>query len=73
MRGITSRSAGLLGIVFVLAASACGRVAPYERARLAHPNMTTSDVAGPGEEHMRSVQEGAMGGESGAGGGCGCN
>jgi hypothetical protein len=53
--------------------SACTHVAPYERGRLAHPTMTTSDLAGPAEEHVRGVQEGATGGGSVAESGCGCN
>jgi hypothetical protein len=52
---------------------ACARVAPYERGNLAHPTMTTSDVASPSEEHVRAVHEGATGGGASAGGGCGCN
>ena len=53
--------------------SACARVAPYERGALAHPTMTMSDMGGVGEEHVRAVHEGAMGGGLSAGGGCGCN
>lgn len=56
-----------------LAAAACVRVAPYERGALAKPSMTTSDLAPPSEEHVRAVQEGAVGGGFSAGGGCGCN
>jgi hypothetical protein len=51
----------------------CTHVAPYERGKLAGPTMTTSDLAGAGEEHVRYVQEGAVGGGTSAGGGCGCN
>lgn len=51
----------------------CATVQPYERAKLAHPTMTAADLAGPGEEHLRAVQEGAVGGGTGAGSGCGCN
>ncbi len=57
---------GLLGI-------SCAHVQPYERATLAHPTMTTSDLARPAEEHVRAIQEGATGGGFSAGGGCGCN
>ena len=53
--------------------AACAGVAPYERGRLAHPTMSTSDVAGTAEAHERSVHEGATGGSMGVGGGCGCN
>jgi hypothetical protein len=62
----------LVGLV-VLAASGCTHVAPYERERLAHPSMTTADLARSSEDHVRAVQEGATGGEASAGGGCGCN
>ena len=51
----------------------CAQVAPYERAKLAHPTMAANDLAGPGEEHLRAVTEGAIGGSTGAGSGCGCN
>lgn len=51
----------------------CAQVAPYERAKLAHPTMAASDIAGPGEEHLRAITEGAIGGSTGAGSGCGCN
>lgn len=53
--------------------TACAPVAPYERAKLAHPTMAAADLAGPGEEHLRAVTEGAIGGSIGAGSGCGCN
>jgi uncharacterized protein DUF4266 len=51
----------------------CATVAPYERAKLAHPTMAASDLAGPGESHLRAITEGAIGGSEGAGSGCGCN
>jgi hypothetical protein len=51
----------------------CTRVLPYERAKLAHPMMVGGPIAGPGEEHMYSVQEGAAGGGGAAESGCGCN
>jgi uncharacterized protein DUF4266 len=51
----------------------CANVAAYERGTLAHPTMTGSDIAPPSEEHVRAVQEGAIGGGTSAGGGCGCN
>lgn len=62
----------LLVLVLGLAAG-CARVAPYERGILAHPTMETSDLASPSEQHVRAVQEGAIGGGAAAGGGCGCN
>ncbi len=65
------RLAALLVVAAVL--GACARVAPYERGLLAHPSMTTADLASPSEQHVREVQEGATGGGFSAGGGCGCN
>jgi hypothetical protein len=60
-------------LVLGLASTGCSHVAPYERERLAHPTMVTSDMARASESHVRSVQEGAIGGDAAAGGGCGCN
>ena len=51
----------------------CTHVRPYERGLLAHPTMTTSDLAGPAEAHVRAIHEGAQGGGFEMGGGCGCN
>lgn len=47
-------------------------VAPYERAKLAHPTMV-ADPGGHGESHLRAITEGAIGGSGGTGSGCGCN
>lgn len=68
----TSKSLPLL-LAASLIFSGCGGVAAYDRAKLSHPSMSTADLAGPGEEHLRAVQEGATGGGFEAGGGCGCN
>jgi hypothetical protein len=51
----------------------CVKVAPYERGLLAHPTMSTDDVSTAMDEHVRAISEGARGGVSGGGGGCGCN
>jgi hypothetical protein len=51
----------------------CVHVAPYERGTLAHPTMTPGDLSTSMDEHVRTVSEGASGGLSGGGGGCGCN
>ncbi len=56
-----------------LSCAACANVQPYERGMLAHPSMATSDVVSASEQHVRAVQEGAVGGGASAGGGCGCN
>ncbi|AKT43503.1 DUF4266 domain-containing protein [Chondromyces crocatus] len=57
----------------LVAATGCANVAPYERAKLAHPTMSATDMAGHGESHLRAITEGAIGGSAGAGSGCGCN
>jgi len=59
--------------VAVACATGCEHVAPYQRGLLAHPTMTVDDVSTGMEEHVRAVSEGASGGLSGGGGGCGCN
>jgi hypothetical protein len=55
------------------ALAGCTHVQPYQRGKLAHPTMSGSTFAGPAEEHVYSVQEGAVGGGSSAESGCGCN
>lgn len=67
------RALRLLTPALALFLAACAHVPPYERAQLAHPTMTTSDLARTAEDHVRAVQEGATGGGFAAGGGCGCN
>jgi hypothetical protein len=54
-------------------ATGCEHVAPYQREALAHPSMRASSYVGPAEQHVRSVQEGAIGGQLDAAIGCGCN
>jgi hypothetical protein len=71
---MTSLRASLLfAVIAGLASTACVKVAPYERGMLAHPTMTADDMATGLESHVRAVSEGAAGGLSGGGGGCGCN
>jgi hypothetical protein len=53
--------------------SACAHVKPWQRGKLAHHTMSTSSFAGPAEEHLYAVQEGAAGGGAAAESGCGCN
>lgn len=58
-----------------LAATACVRVAPYERETLARRDMAfgeNSDLIA-GEEHAEAYREGSSGGGDAKGGGCGCN
>jgi hypothetical protein len=57
----------------LLATVGCAHVKPYERGRLAHPTMLLGDLARPGAAHVHAIHEGAIGGGSGAEGGCGCN
>src|SRR4051794_13965054 len=72
-RTLTSSLAALAALAVGLCfATGCGRVAPYERAKLAHPTMT-GDMTGFAEAHIRSINEGAVGGSGGSGSGCGCN
>ncbi|MEO8798636.1 MAG: DUF4266 domain-containing protein [Polyangiaceae bacterium] len=54
-------------------ATGCTHVAPYDRARLAQPDMTRADLDGPAAEHVYAVHEGANGGGSVSESGCGCN
>jgi uncharacterized protein DUF4266 len=63
----------VVGLICAALLAACANVAPYDRGKLAHPSMTTADLAGPGEAHVRAVHEGATGGGFEVGGGCGCN
>lgn len=53
----------------------CATVAPYERERLARPDMeigADKDV-NAGSEHATAYREGSSGGFGASGGGCGCN
>lgn len=70
-----SRFAASLLCVLTVSASACATVAPYERERLARPDMEQgrNGDAKAGEEHAVSYREGSSGGTSSSGGGCGCN
>lgn len=63
----------LLLAALLTSASGCVKVAPYQRGTLAHPSMTTDDIAIGVDGHVRGVSEGAAGGLGGGGGGCGCN
>lgn len=64
----------LLAIVAAISSlSGCVQVKPWQRGKLAHPTMSTSSFAGPAEEHLYAVHEGAAGGGAAAESGCGCN
>ena len=62
-------------LVLVAGASGCATVAPYERERLAQPDMELgrSPDAAAGEEHATAYREGSTGAMGASGGGCGCN
>ena len=66
------RVAKLLLMVAALGLSACKHVAPYQRARLAHPTMTEG-FSSVGAAHVVAIHEGAAGGGSAGEAGCGCN
>jgi hypothetical protein len=63
----------LVAFAALASQAACVKVAPYERGALAHPTMSAEDPASSMDEHVRQISEGAKGGVSGGGGGCGCN
>jgi hypothetical protein len=63
----------VLGVLLASLGSGCATVAPHERAKLAHPTMQVAEEGGFAEAHLRAISEGAIGGSSGAGSGCGCN
>ncbi len=69
----SSRTSLLVASVIVSFATGCTTVRAHQRAKLAHPTMSTDEGMAPAEAHVYGVQEGAAGGEGGAGGGCGCN
>lgn len=59
----------------LLGLAGCATVAPYERERLAQPDMTLGRNADAkaGEEHATAYREGSSGAVGSSGGGCGCN
>lgn len=59
-------------LLLALAAAGCQHVAPYQRARLAHPTMV-DEFSSPAAGHMIAIHEGAVGGGSAGEAGCGCN
>jgi Domain of unknown function (DUF4266) len=63
----------IVAAALILGSIGCAHVKPYERGRLAHPTMLLGDMARPGAAHVYAIREGAVGGGSGAEGGCGCN
>ncbi|MDC0671642.1 DUF4266 domain-containing protein [Nannocystis radixulma] len=67
------RAAALLGALSL--GTGCARVQPYERGRLAQPDMQLNGDGdlNAGPEHALDYREGSAGGLGGGGGGCGCN
>ena len=65
----------LSALALSLVTGACATVAPYERERLARPDMELGRNADAkaGEEHATAYREGSSGGMGSSGGGCGCN
>ena len=63
----------LIALVLVVANAGCASVKPYERGKLAHPTMLLGAQSRAGSAHIYAIHEGAVGGDSGAKGGCGCN
>lgn len=53
----------------------CAKVKPYERGRLAKPDMVWDGDPHllAGQRHATDYREGSAGGFGGGGGGCGCN
>lgn len=73
-----SRSKLALSIVLIglgLGASGCATVAPWERGNLAKPHMALdpSPTQNAMRAHTYVSREAASGGDTAAGGGCGCN
>jgi hypothetical protein len=61
--------------VFTLCFTACAPVQPWERGRLAQPQMALEADAlmASMDDHTYTSKEAASGGIGPAGGGCGCN
>jgi len=80
-RLIKPREAHVRKLFFVLLATSslslasCATVSPYEREDLSRPSMDSSREAGEAgfHAHVNDSREGATGGNSTTGGGCGCN
>lgn len=70
---LRARSRALLASALLMAG--CATVQPYERERLARPDMQMGSHpdSRAGEDHARAYREGSTGAEGTSGGGCGCN
>jgi len=69
-----SLAAALL-LALAASAAACTSVAPWERGRLAKPQMALDPDPQQRalRDHVHASREAAAGGKIGAGGGCGCD
>lgn len=65
---------GAAALALALSLGGCANVKPYEREKLADPIMSGgSEMAKQTlEDKLNSTREGALGGGTGVGGGCGC-
>jgi hypothetical protein len=73
---LLSSSKALLGCALcLLALSGCATVQPQDKEHLAEPSMAFSSggAANEHEQHVLDNREGASGGGTTRGGGCGCN
>jgi hypothetical protein len=70
----TERAALLLLAALALASAACASVEPWERGRLAKPEMALEPhpLQRALRSHTYTSREGAAAGDVGKGGGCGC-
>lgn len=70
-----SRLRAAFTLVCTLVLTGCATVAPYERERLAKPDMAegSSEDARAGQDHATAYREGSTGASGGTGAGCGCN
>lgn len=64
-----------LSMLAAFLAAGCATVSPYEREQLTRPTMDTAREAGEAtfHAHVNDSREGATGGNTSTGGGCGCN
>jgi hypothetical protein len=65
----------LIVLTLLAAIGGCAVVAPYERERLAQPEMQMqrNPDSSAGEQHANAYREASSGAEGTSGGGCGCN
>lgn len=70
-----STSACLFVVVLCVSCTACAPVQPWERGRLAQPQMAleANALLSVMDQHVYTSKEAASGGVGPSGGGCGCN